>query len=330
MIIVQTPLRVSLFGGGTDFPGFYTESGGAVLSLAIDKYIFVAIKYRFDRLLRVGYTRTEMVERLDDLDHELIREAFRLSAIREGVEITTTGDIPSQGSGLGSSATVTVGALHAMKALQGKLVSAERLAKDAVTIEMDILGRPVGVQDQYIVAFGGMRYLEFNHSGVLVGPRIDLPVGRRRQLNSSLLLFYTGITRDSSMVLSEQKKNINNSSSALSEMKDIARIAHDAVSVGDLSQIGTLLNRSWTLKKSLASDVSSSEIDTLFERARNAGALGGKISGAGGGGFMLLWCPGGRAESVRSELASLLELPFNIEDDGSKVIFNYTRPQLSQ
>ena len=166
MIIVQTPLRVSFFGGGTDFPGFYRAEGGAVLTTAIDKYIFVTVKRRFDRKLRVGYTKTEMVDSLDEIQHELIREALRMMGVTEGVEVTTMGDIPSAGSGLGSSSTVTVGALHALHSLRGELVSAETLAQQACEIEIDVLGKPIGVQDQYIAAYGGLRLMEFHKEGL--------------------------------------------------------------------------------------------------------------------------------------------------------------------
>ncbi|MFQ5436555.1 MAG: GHMP kinase, partial [Anaerolineae bacterium] len=174
MIIVQTPLRVSLFGGGTDFPSYYREHGGCVLTAAIDKYIFVTIKERFDDKLRIGWTRTEMVDSVADIQHELIREAFIKTGIKDGVEITTMGDIPSAGSGLGSSSTVTVGALHAMYALCRKLVLSERLAKEACEIEIDILGKPIGIQDQYIAAYGGLRFMEFRQDDSVCVHSVDL------------------------------------------------------------------------------------------------------------------------------------------------------------
>ena len=185
MIIVQTPLRVSFFGGGTDFRAFFAEEGGCVLTSAIDKYIYVTIKQRFDQLLRVGYTRTEMVESIDELQHELIREALRKTGIRRGVEITTMGDIPSAGSGLGSSSTVVVGALHAMYAFQREIVPAERLAGEACEIEIDVLGKPIGIQDQYIAAYGGLRLFEFLPDGQVRGESIELaPAKRQKPLRS--------------------------------------------------------------------------------------------------------------------------------------------------
>ncbi len=325
MIIVQTPLRVSLFGGGTDFPGYYLEEGGCVLSTAIDKYIFVTIKKRFDEKLRVGYTRTEMVDTVDEIQHELIREAFRKAGLRSGVEITTMGDIPSEGSGLGSSSTVTVGTLHAMYALQGRLVSAEQLAAEACEIEIDILGKPIGVQDQYIAAYGGFQFIEFTREGKIVPNRIGLSIEMKRTLDSNLMLFYTGLTRRAEVVLGEQKQNIGDRLAILREMKNIAQAACRQVTAGCLDSVGELLHESWLLKKQLARQISNGDLDDLYERARKAGAIGGKIAGAGGGGFLLLYCPHERQESVRRALGNLQELHFRMEDDGTKVIFHYRR-----
>ncbi|CUS03398.2 putative kinase [Candidatus Promineifilum breve] len=326
MIIVQAPLRTSLFGGGTDFPGYYLEHGGCVLSSAIDKYIFVTIKRRFDKKLRVGWTHTELVDSVDELHHELIREAFRLTGIDHGVEITTMGDIPSEGSGLGSSSTVTVGALHAMYTMQRELVVAERLAAEACHIEIDVLGKPIGIQDQYIAAYGGLRFMEFMPgNGEVRSTRIELDPATKRQLNHNLLLFYTGVTRKADSILAEQQSNIRSRESVLEEMKHVARVACDKLQQGDMDAIGDLLHDSWLLKKQLASKISNSEVDDLYELARRAGATGGKIAGAGGGGFLLLYCPPGRQEHLRRELHMLQELPFNLGQDGSKVIFDYQR-----
>ncbi|RIK24400.1 MAG: GHMP kinase [Anaerolineae bacterium] len=326
MIIVQAPLRTSLFGGGTDFPGYYLEHGGCVLTSAIDKYIFVTIKQRFDNKLRVGYTHTELVDSVDEIRHDLIREAFRLTGIDHGVEITTMGDIPSEGSGLGSSSTVTVGALHAMYALKRELIMAEQLAKEACQIEIDVLGKPIGIQDQYIAAYGGLRFMEFQPgTGEVCTTRIHLDPATKRQLNHNLLLFYTGVTRKADSILSEQRENIRSRESVLEEMKHIAHTACDKLQQGDVNAIGDLLHDSWMLKKQLASKISNSDVDDLYEIARKAGATGGKIAGAGGGGFLLLYCPPGHQEHLRGQLHMLQELPFNLGQDGSKVIFDYQR-----
>jgi len=326
MIIVQAPLRTSLFGGGTDFPGYFLEQGGCVLTSAIDKYIFVTIKRRFDEKLRVGYTRTELMDSVDEIQHELIREAFRLTGIDRGVELNTMGDIPSQGSGLGSSSTVTVGALHAAYALQRRLVTAEDLARQACRIEIDILGKPIGIQDQYIAAYGGLRFFEFlAGTGDVRTTRIDLDAATQRQLNHNLLLFFTGVTRQADSILSEQKANLRHREAVLGEMKTLAHAACNALQAGNVDAIGELLHESWLLKKQLASKISNDELDELYAAARRAGATGGKIAGAGGGGFLLLYCPPGQQEHLRRELCHLRELPFNLGQDGSKVIFDYQR-----
>jgi D-glycero-alpha-D-manno-heptose-7-phosphate kinase len=325
VIIVQTPLRVSLFGGGTDFPDYYKAEGGCVLTTAIDKYVFVTIKRRFDDKLRVGYTRTELVDEVSQIDHELIREAFCLTGIRSGVEITTMADIPSAGSGLGSSGAVTVGALHAMHAYQHEMPSAERLAREACQIEIDRLGKPVGVQDQYIAAFGGFRWIEFGQDGSVRVERLPLEPFVERSLNDNLLLFFTGHTRDSSRILSEQQANLPDSAPVLNALRDMAREARREIAAGNLDSLGRYLDQAWTLKQRLASRISNSSIDDLYETARRAGALGGKITGAGGGGFLLLYCANGQRQAVREALRGLRELPFRFEPDGSKVIFDYRR-----
>ena len=325
MIIIQTPLRVSLFGGGTDFPSYFREHGGCVLSSAIDKYIFITIKKRFDRKLRVGWTRTEMVDSVDEIQHELIREALLKTGITQGVEITTMGDIPSEGSGLGSSSTVTVGALHAMYAFHRELVLCERLAREACEIEVDILGKPIGIQDQYIAAYGGLRFMEFTTSGEVVSRKVEVDERTMRRLNDNLLLFFTGVTRKADNILTEQKANIREHLSLLCEMKHITRTAYCELEAGNTDAIGLLLHESWQLKKQLASQISNKVVDEMYAAARQAGAIGGKISGAGGGGFLLLYCPNGRQESVRDALKDLQELPFRLGQDGSKVIFDYVR-----
>lgn len=325
MIIVQTPLRISLFGGGTDFRSYFLEEGGCVLSTAIDKYIFVTVKRRFDEQLRVGYTKTEMVDDVYQIQHELIREALIRTGIRKGLEITTMGDIPSAGSGLGSSSTVTVGSLHAMNAYLGQIVMPEVLARDACEIEIDILKKPIGVQDQYIAAYGGLRFMEFCTDGRIRCEKLNLDEDVKRNLDDNLLLFFTGVTRKSASILTEQRTNIGARKDVLSEMKRIAYQAREELECGNVDAVGILLDEAWQLKKQMASRISNGKIDDMYQRARSAGALGGKITGAGGGGFLLLYCPDGRRQAVRSSLRDLRELPFKFEADGSKPIFNYRR-----
>lgn len=325
MIIIQTPLRISFFGGGTDFSSFFMEEGGCVLSSAIDKYIFVTIKERFDSKLRIGYTQTEIADQIDQIHHELIREALRLTGIQCGIEITTMGDIPSEGSGLGSSSTVVVGALHAMYAYLGEIVSAERLAREACTIEIEILKKPIGIQDQYIAAYGGLRYFEFLPGGQVKAERLKISAESQRVLNNNFLLFFTGVSRSSSSILSEQTRNIKDRRGELREIKQMARQARHDLEQGSLDSLGELMHQSWELKKRLAGTISNERIDAMYETARRAGAIGGKLTGAGGGGFLLLYVPYECQNEVRTALSSLQELPFRLEADGTKVIFNYRR-----
>ena len=325
MIIVQTPLRISFFGGGTDFREFFMEEGGCALSSAIDKYIFVIIKQRFDSKLRIGYTQTEMVDEIDQIHHELIRESLRLTRIDRGVEITTMGDIPSEGSGLGSSSTVTVGALHAMYAYLGEIVPAERLAREACEIEIEILKRPIGIQDQYITAYGGLRFFEFLPNGQVTSEKIKLSSEAQRALNNNFMLFFTGMNRNSSSILKEQVVNLNDRLNELREIKQMAYEARCVIEKENFDSLGVLLHQSWELKKRLAGTITNGRINEMYETARGAGAIGGKIAGAGGGGFLLLYVPWECQNKVRMKLNDLQELPFRLEDDGTKVIFNYRR-----
>ena len=325
MIIVQTPLRISLFGGGTDFPSFYMEEGGCVLSSAIDKFIFVTVKDRFDDKLRIGYTQTEMVDEIEQIHHELIRESLRLTGIERGIEITTMGDIPSEGSGLGSSSTVTVGALHAMHSYLGNLVSTETLAREACKIEIEKLKKPIGIQDQYIAAYGGFRFFDFLPNGDVKSEKIHISPEAQRALNDNFLLFFTGITRQSSSILKEQTNNIKDRIIELREIKQMTHQARNDVEKGNFDTLGCLLHESWELKKRLAGTISSDYINDIYDSARRAGAFGGKITGAGGGGFLLLYVPYEHQSKVRSVLKNFQELPFRLEADGTKVIFNYRR-----
>ena len=325
MIIVQTPLRISFFGGGTDFPSFYMEEGGCVLSSAIDKYIFVTVKKRFDTKLRIGYTQTEMVESIDEIHHELIREALRVTGVSKGLEVSTMGDIPSEGSGLGSSSTVTVGVLQALYTYLGEIVSKERLAREACDIEIGKLEKPIGIQDQYIAAYGNMRFFEFCPDGSVRVEKLELPADVRYELNDRFLLFFTGISRRADSVLTEQKSNIKDRMNVLREIKHIAYQAKSELQNGDLDGFGSLLHQTWELKKRMAGPISNGTIDEIYNAARKAGAVGGKITGAGGGGFILLYAPHEKHRAIRKAMGGLQELPFQLESDGSKVIFNYRR-----
>ena len=325
MIITQTPLRISFFGGGTDFREYYLQEGGCVLSTAIDKYIHVILKERFDDKIRVGYTRTELVDSLDQIEHELAREALRKTGVHKRVEIATMGDIPGHGSGLGSSSTVTVGLLNALYTYLGRPQTVEVLARQACEIEIDVLGKPIGVQDQYIAAFGGQRLITFHPNGAIDVESLHLDAQVNQQLSASLMLFYTNIARKAESVLAEQVQNINDRLPVLRAMKDMAVAARRTLELGNLDEFGALLHQGWLYKQQLASLVGNAGLNGIYESALRAGALGGKITGAGGGGFMLLYCPPERQHNVRTALHGLPELPFSFERDGTKVILNYRR-----
>jgi len=322
MIIIQTPLRISLFGGGTDFEYFYKHHGGAVLSTAIDKYIFVIVKERFDDSIYINYSKKEIVSHVDEIEHELVREAMRITGVTKGVEITTLSDVPSNGTGLGSSSSVTVGLLHALYTYNGELKTAEEMSREACQIEIDILKKPIGKQDQYIAAHGNIQFINFTSSGIRLD-KVALSTEDKHRLNGNLLLFYTGLKSDSGAVLSEQKQNVQDNLEILTKMKGLAFEAKEIFLLGEWDELGNLLHRSWQLKKQLAGKISNPEIDEIYETARKAGAIGGKITGSGGGGFLLLYCTTDKQDDVRSALNGLREFPFRFEHDGSKVLFNY-------
>ena len=325
MIITQTPLRISFGGGGSDLKEYYRKFGGVVLSTTIDKYIYVILKDRFDDNIRVGYSTTELVDRIDQLRHELVRESMRLVGIDRGIEISTMADIPSTGSGLGSSSSVTVGLLNALHAFQGDIQPAETLAREAAKIEIEILSKPIGKQDQYAAAYGNFRRITFNSDDSVDVRTIELANDVKQALNDNLMLFYTGYARESSDVLLEQKSNTPDNSPTVSKMVAMVDEMESFLLSGKLDDFGRCLHKSWELKKSLASKITNAVIDSLYQSAIDAGALGGKIAGAGGGGFLLVYCNYENQNNVRKALSDLRELPFSMAKDGSKVIFNVRR-----
>ena len=325
MIITQTPLRIGLVGGGTDLPGYYREHGGRVLNAAIDKYVYVVVKQRFDDDIYINYSRKEIVSRVADVQHDLVREALHMADIRGGVEITTLADIPSSGSGLGSSSSVTVGLLHALFAYQGVQVSAEELADRACTIEIERCGKPIGKQDQYAAAYGGICDLRFGPGDRVEVDPIRLPPELRRTFQSELMLFYTGITRSADKILKEQSANVGDRLAQLDLLKMLAGEAADGLRRGETAAVGQALGKSWEAKRQLASGVSSSALDQAVDATLAAGATGAKIAGAGGGGFVLVCCPVEHQAAVRSAVPGLKEFPINIDPHGSRVIFNVHR-----
>jgi len=321
MIISQTPLRVSFAGGGTDFSRYYREHEGAVVSSAIDKYVYVVVVPRFDELIIVNYTKKETVENVRDLKHELVREALLRTGVENGVEITTLADVPSEGSGLGSSSTVTVGLLHALYAYKGKLVTAEQLAREACEIEIDICGKPIGKQDQYIAAYGGVCQFTFRKD-----ESVDVKPFRRSPelfhgLSRNIMLFYTGRTRKAGNILSLQDQRTEANLEQLHCLKALALRTAEALDRLRLWEVGRVLNDGWQLKRQLAEGISNPEIEEMYDLALSAGAAGGKICGAGGGGFLLLYCDPAHHKAVRQAMEVYRELPIGLDPDGSKIIF---------
>lgn len=324
MIISRTPLRVSFVGGGSDLAAYYQQEPGAVISAAINKYIYITVNAKFDHQIRASYSVTEIVESVDELKHQLIREALKLVGCDKGIEITSISDIPSQGTGLGSSSTYTVGLLNALYAYSGQLAGAERLAREACQVEIERCGAPIGKQDQYIAAYGGLQFIQFNpDETVFIDPVICKPQ-TRKLLQERLLMLYTGATRQTADVLREQRANTERDEGRRRDLRHMVALAHDlraALSADDLAAFGEILHEGWMRKRRLATGISSQRIDDWYERGRAAGAQGGKILGAGGGGFLLFYAPRERHAAIRAALPELRQVPITLEPQGSKIIY---------
>ncbi len=322
MIITRTPLRISFAGGATDLPSFYRQyGGGAVTSAAIDRYIHVLVNPKFDKSIRVAYSRTENVEKIADLQHELVREAMRLAGIEGAIEVHTIADIPGEGTGLGSSSTVTVGLLNALYAYRGVLKEPAELAREACQIEIDILGGTLGKQDQYIAAFGGVQYFEFRpDDSVRVSP-IPLSTQDREALSDHVSLFYSGVARKAQGVLKQVEARTEVNRDALVRMRELAGEARSAILARDWARLGSQLDEGWRLKKGLSQGVSSGPIDEMYEAAKKAGAWGGKITGAGGGGFLMLLHPPERSRQIAQALSPMERLSVRITPEGSRILF---------
>lgn len=322
MIITQTPLRVGLLGGGTDLPDFYLKHGGGrTLSVAIDKYVYVIVNQRFDSNIHLNYTTREVVSRVEDIQHDLIREAMLMTGVTSGIEITTLADIPASGTGLGSSSAVTVGLLNALYSYKGRQVPVEDLASMACEIEIDRCGKPIGRQDQYITALGGIRSLNFSNEGVSFN-NVIFPYWDRRELQRQMLLFYTGITRSADPILAEQKSNIDSTVEKLKDLRGLAYFGTRQLLAGRVEAVGNSVRGSWEIKRNLASSISSSQIDNWISRSLGAGASGAKITGAGGGGFLLVLAPQERHKAIRAALSDMREMPIKIDPQGTRVILN--------
>ncbi len=323
VIISRTPLRISFAGGSSDFPAFYRRERGAVVTTAINKYIYITVNKKFDSRIRASYSVTEMVDRVEDLQHELIREALRLVGITGGIEITSISDIPSRGTGLGSSGTYTVGVLHALHAFAGRHADAKRLAEEACEIEISRLAHPIGKQDQYIAAYGGLQFIQFEEGAVSVEPL--LPGAEFRQaLQEHLLLLYTGLTRDANTILAEQQRNLDRGADTLDDavrLRDLAVDLRAAILGRRLGEVGEILDAGWAVKRRLAPGVTTPQIDEWYTHARAAGAIGGKLLGAGGGGFLLLFAAPRDHAAITEKLPDLRRVPFRLEPHGSRIIY---------
>lgn len=324
MIISRTPLRMSFVGGGTDLPAFYQEEPGAVVSTAINKYIYITVNKKFDSQVRASYSQTEIVEKASQLEHELIRESLKKAGVSNGVEITSLSDIPSSGTGLGSSSSYTVGLLNALSAYKGRHVDAKRLAEEACEIELNILGKPIGKQDQYAAAFGGFQYYQFNPDGTVFVDPIVTNLITKKALDSSLIMFYTGVTRSANDILKEQSRNIVDDQMkrrVLRQMKQQADEMRRSLQANNLDAFGEVLHAGWLLKKQLAGGISNKKIDGWYELARQNGAIGGKLLGAGGGGFFVFYAHPDRHQAITKALKDLRPFDFRFEPQGSKIIF---------
>lgn len=324
MIITRTPLRISFAGGGSDLPAFYERERGAVVSTAIDKYIYITVNPKFDHKIRASYSVTEIVDSIREVKHELIREALYLLNIKEGIEITSISDIPSQGTGLGSSSSYTVGLLNALYAYQGHMAGAERLADEACHIEIDRCRKPIGKQDQYIAAYGGLQYIRFNSDGTVYTDPVICAPATRRKLQSRLLLLYTGLTRSANAILSEQTNETRSSEEKRASLRHMVNLADqlcEALGRNEIDAFGEILHAGWLEKRKLAAKISNGRIDDWYDRARSAGAIGGKVLGAGGGGFLLLYADPAHHADICRALPELLPISFCFCPQGSKVIY---------
>jgi D-glycero-alpha-D-manno-heptose-7-phosphate kinase len=318
---------MSFVGGGSDLPAYYKEFGGAVVSTAIDKYVYVTVNKKFDDGIRIGYSRNEEVTSIDDVQHPLVKATMQMLGIQGGVEITTIADIPSQGTGLGSSSSFTVGLINALSAFKGQYVSAGDLGGQSSKVEIELCKEPIGKQDQYAAAFGGFNYIEFCQDGsVVVSPIISRPE-TMAVLQRNCLMFYTGVTRSASNLLKRQCEDIasqKDKQDVMHRMVALARILRDELQMNNLRAFGDILHENWELKKSITSGISNESIDGWYSRARAAGALGGKLLGAGAGGFLMFYAPQDRHEAIRQALSDLRPVPFVFEPLGSRIIFYHS------
>jgi D-glycero-alpha-D-manno-heptose-7-phosphate kinase len=324
MIITRTPFRISFFGGGTDYPAWFREHGGAVIGTAIDKYCYLSVRQLppfFEHRSRIVYSQIELVQNYEDVRHPAVRAVLMDKGIADGLEIHHDADLPAR-SGLGSSSAFTVGLLNALYALDGKMSAKRELGREAIRIEQDVLKESVGCQDQLWAAYGGLNRIEFFQDGEFAVTPLILPTERRLELQHSIMLFFTGFSRFASDFARDQLKNLNQHRAQLRTMRGMVNSATDILLDPriPIREFGELLHESWLLKRGLADSVSNPEIDEIYEAGRSAGAIGGKLLGAGGGGFMIFIVEPDRRESVREKLKKLIHVSFGFDTEGSKVV----------
>ena len=324
MIISRTPLRMSFVGGGSDLPVFYRKYGGAVVSTAINQFVYITVNKKFDQKIRVSYSKTEEASTVDKIKHPLVREAMKLLGLEGGLEITSIADIPARGSGLGSSSTFTVGLLHALHAQAERYASAEQLAREACEIEIQRCGEPIGKQDQYAAAFGGLNFIEFNPDDSVSVEPILCKRETIQRLQEHLLVFYTGLVRSASAILKNQQAAVlaeKSKQKLLGRMVELARELKTELQKNNLDAFGDILHANWQLKRSLTPQISNTEIDQWYQTARKLGATGGKLLGAGAGGFMMFYAAPERHEEISRGLSALRRIDMRFEPQGSKIIF---------
>lgn len=324
MIISRTPFRVSFFGGGTDYPAWYRRHGGAVLAAAINKYCYLTCRYMppfLEHRIRVVYSKIELCHKLDEIAHPSVRETLRFLKIRRGIEIHHAGDLPGR-SGMGSSSSFTVGLLHGLYALKGRAVGKKQLARESIHLEQEILKETVGSQDQVCAAYGGVNRINFLQNGDFSVQPMTLSRERLKELNSHLMLFYTGIRRTASEVASSYVTNMTGRAALLSKLRGYVDQSCDILNgKSDLTAFGELLHEAWLAKRALSNKVSNQRVDSLYAEARSAGAVGGKLLGAGGGGFILFFVPLAKQSRLCKRLSRLIHVPFKFEFSGSQIIF---------
>lgn len=322
MIISRTPFRVSFFGGGTDYPGWFKSHHGAVLATTIDKYCYITTRYLppfFDHKSRIIYSKMEHVQKVDEIDHPAVREVLRFLKINDGIEIHHDGDLPAR-TGLGSSSSFTVGLLNSLYALKGIMPTKERLAKEAIFVEQQMCKENVGCQDQTLAAYGGLNYIEFGGPRHLAVRRVTISLEKTKHLQNHLMMFFTGFSRTASQIAASQIQNIPKKTKELRTMDQMTTEALDILNGDNISSFGKLLHESWKLKRSLSDKISTPHIDDIYSAARSAGALGGKLLGAGGGGFVLIFAKPENKKKIRAKLKKFLEIPFKFETLGSQII----------